>query len=75
MRKTLNKILMMATLVPRNANEAIIAPMVECGSLRLAEVWSQAAAFMVVCLAGIGLNRCEDVFTFDLDHEEILCIL
>jgi hypothetical protein len=41
-------------------------------SLRLAEVWSQAAGFVLVCLAGIWLSRREHAFTFNLPEKENL---
>jgi hypothetical protein len=54
--------MMVVTRVARNANQAIVAPVVGSSSLRLSRVWSQAVGFVLVRLAGI---RClEDVFTF-----------
>jgi hypothetical protein len=48
----------MATLVAKNANEAIVAPMVGSGGVC---VWRES-----------GFSRREDVFTFNLVYKYIL---
>jgi hypothetical protein len=55
--KKIKLILTVATLVARNANEAMVAPMVGSGGICvLAGFWSQAVGFVLVLLAGIWLQ-------------------
>jgi hypothetical protein len=61
-----------ASLVARNANEAIVAPVVGSGGVCVRREPSQAVGFMEVHLAGIWPSRHEDGFTFNLLHKQIL---
>jgi hypothetical protein len=56
-----------------NKQELMVAPMVWSGE---ACVWRESGVRRSVLCWGVchesGLSRCEDVFTFDLVHDEIL---
>jgi hypothetical protein len=59
MQKNINYILTVATMEARNANEAIVAPMVECGGIgvwRESGALSQAVGFVLVRLTVIWLQ-------------------
>jgi hypothetical protein len=68
-RKKLKSILMVASLVARNANEAVV------GSGRVC-VWCESGArWSVLCwcvLQEFGFSHREDIFTYNLLYKEIL---
>jgi hypothetical protein len=66
-------VLRVATLVARNANEAMVAPVVGSGGVNVwrdSGIWSQAVSFVLVRLEESGFSRREDVCTFNFLYKK-----